>query len=646
MATLPRLISLWENNPDTPLDSSNLSKVIDYQSDSKFIYYTDGSSDYTKWADVILSGDINEADPQDYENIIVYSNDTHEAKTGELKDDGTYRWKSLVSPYKKLLKINAKTKIAMNYINSLTSEVEYLSFDVGNEEKVFSIEHIITSATDFLPSSEYEIYLYKHISYGDYAEIKIALKSADPTWKTGIVDLVSPSGYKVVALRKIGGFKTTSGSFIDESTLWDISTYQKEIASETYKIYTSSGVRKLRSEDIPIVDSEGIFAAVEVEAALRESKILLNQVRDDSYTVNRFGTGLTFSVYKKDSGNNLVDTGANELTLKIRKGYIDIFGSRVTFANDIFLASPGVSIKVNNNIFATDITLGDENLGKVYEGVWRVFINKLGHIILKENSVTALSHSYRYIFSELKGWYDISEGSRCIGKFKVRKTAGQQYYIEKLSVIDTFDQNVPLNTIFTFHGTMCPDGLLPCDGRWYDVNNIDSSNYSYMPALSLWQSGSWYEETPNLLDRGMKMPSTTTLNLDIFNLNQDRTVHQGGSTDCGVEGGNAVHGHNYDHTHTPGTLVVEAAGNADGSHTHEIDSTEFLGEAAPTTQVQDATSGFYVPARDHTHNMLVGGGTHGHDSFSGAVENLINTSTGDTSSWAPYKEVLFCIKKV
>lgn len=626
---------IWEDNPDTPLDSSNLSKIMDYQSDSKFIYFTDEVSDYEQWADVVLTGDIETYDPTSYENLVVYSSTTHEAKTGHQKENGEYEWIDLISPYLKLLKISANTKISIQYINAATQKAKYLSFEIDQEDKVFSIGQIITGSNDFEANVEYEIYLYKHISYGDYSEIKIAKKSADPSWKTGVVDDNSPSGYKVVALRLIGGFKTNSSKQINATTLWDLSTYRKEITSESYKVFTSSGVRNLRAEDIPIEDSEGIYASSNVEAALRENKILLNNVRNDTYTTNRFGFELNFSYYKKD-GSTLIECSNNELTLKIKKGFIDIFGTRVTFTEDVYLATAGVSIRVEDNDFDTGITLGDSSLGKVDEGIWRVYINQLGKIIFKQEPP-------QYAFSDkIKGWYDLAEGSRCIGKFNVRQSSGLNYFIEKMSITETMDQLIPTNSIIVYHGTMCPDGLIPCDGKWHDVNGIDQNAYSAMPATVLWQSGSWYEETPNLLSRTIKMPNSTTISIDKFEIDGSRNVIQGGSDQTGLEGGSELHNHEYNHTHDPGTLRIESV---DGEHSHQIDNNEFLGEAVGLAEVQDATGGFYVAARDHIHNMLVGGGTHGHETFSGTVEVLTTAITGNTSTWAPYKEILFCIKK-
>jgi hypothetical protein len=48
---------MWENNPQTPINASNLSEMIDFSSEGKFILKADENNldTYEQWADMTLS---------------------------------------------------------------------------------------------------------------------------------------------------------------------------------------------------------------------------------------------------------------------------------------------------------------------------------------------------------------------------------------------------------------------------------------------------------------------------------------------------------------------------------------------------------------------------------------------------------------
>jgi len=641
---------IWEDNPDTSLNSYNLSKMLDFQSESKFIHYTDDKSDYEKWADLIISD--TSVDPftsyarSEYKDKVIYNLSSHIAKKIIENNDHTYSAVSYNSPYKKLLKILAKTKVAMSFDKSGTTY--YNSFDIGTEDKLFSSDHLLTEV-DFQANSTYEIYLYYHISYGDYAQIKIMNKS-ETAWKTGSgADPASPSGYKIISYRKIGGFKTDVNGYIIEDSVWDISTLNNEIIVESLKKYDSTNdtIRSFSATDIPITDSSDILSATDVEQALEEIKLKVDKMYDDLYTANRYGVDLTFCNVKKE-GSSLVDCVIHDLTLKISAGYIDVYGERIKIENDIYLSSSTTSVKINSaTVYTTPAFLGDKSASTVYDDsqdgsgtVWRVYIDINGKVILKSESV---ARPLYYNQGKLKGWYDITSVARCIGKFKVKKST--YYYIEKQSVLNTIDREMIPNEMVIIHGTMCPDGTIPCDGKWHDTIGDDYNSYAQRPALTTWKS-KWYEETPNMWGRTIRMTSSNTMTVGAFRLDSSGNVLGGGSAETGASGGSDMHYHSHPHSHGSGTLkTIES-----GAHVHEQVEfpVQFINEAVDVVPDSESNS-VKVTTNTHDHTIIVGGGAHSHNAsdFSGSVALLSGTdaNTAETSSWAPYKEMLFCIKK-
>lgn len=654
-------ILIWEDNPDTPLNASNLSKTIDLHSESKFIYYTEELSDYEIWSDIVeemapwYTGD----DIESYVGKTVYNPLDNLAKIG-TKSDTTppvYGWTDIVSPYKKLLRAQPYTRIGNRYINLFSSETEYSTFDFGSDIQVFSIESLL-HGNDFIANTTYYIYLYHYTTFGDYAHIKIVSEYNDTNnidnWKEGPSDPSSPTGKRVVSYRKIGGFKTDINKSIIGGSLWDISTKRTELVSESYKILESGNIRDFQATDIPIADQSSIYSATNVETALQESKILLDSVRDDTYfSDDRFGIELKFSPIKK-VGANLVVLSTNEISLKITEGYIDVLGTRVKLTEDVYLASTDIKIKINDGAYGGPTGTAPDNVvralgledsikSKIYDGLWRCFINTQGLISFKEE--TKERAKYR---PDLKGWYNI-DGARCIGKFSVNFSVNH-FFIQKMSITGTYDEKVPANTIYIFHGTMCPDGLIPCDGRWHDVNNYDADSYTIMPEItpiSKWQSGSWYEEAPKMWDRTIKMISNQSLPFNTPEFEVVLNTVNGSSEDCG--GFNlsttADHVHEYSHTHQPGSFSIIAS----GEHLHSQTELVWSGDVEGFSLVQDvASGGIQVASRDHYHTLSIitsGGHSHTSDKFVGITSSSEPDSTDSKSSWPPYKEILFCIRK-
>jgi hypothetical protein len=707
MTIEPKALIMWENTAETPLDSSHLSKAIDFQTDSKFITYVNNSdtslldtitingtifnnittTTYALWADAIYTIAWPSSPTSDAQvNKKIYNTTTQDVKIGQ-KNGPNYSWITSTSPYQKLLKIAAKSKFSLTYTNINTNSLVYANFDVGSDPIVLSIESLLINSvnTDFSPSTSYVIYLYWLKSYGNYAYFKIVKATEDTAntnnWKQGGVsqsdtgiDSTSPSGYKVIALRKVGGFKTTADSSppkIDPNSVWDISTYHKEVTSEAFKIFdpTLSQTRSLNASDIPIVDVGNKFNAADIEMALNETKIVVDQLNNDMYkTQDRFGVELKFSKLKWNSiANSLSETLTSDISLKITAGYINIVDRRITVDSnptlpitnpsyhDLYLQ--GAPLVINNNSTTTprtDIILGQRDPSgtdtRLYEGVWRVYIGGTGQIFLKESNVVTPKYSSTY-----HGWYDMGNGARCIGKFKVTNNGG--YYIEKMSIINTYDENIPTNVVIMVHGTMCPDGMVPCDGMWHDINGYNLNSYPNMPLFSNsapnpnWQNGSWWEETPNMWGRTIKMIGTSTgvaptLPYATNRFSYDSATGQvisGGSADVGISSGSDIHTHNYVHQHTGGTLSTSDP----GTHTHQ--STDVHIQPPESTEQVVGGTGKYVASSQHAHvGSTTTGGAHTHGppyTFGGATADPIQSTTDSNSSWSPYKEILFCIKK-
>ncbi len=667
------MVQIWENNSDTPIDLSNLSKTIDVQSDSKFIYLTNSTVDMAKWADYIINSATWPAGDPKYLNKVVYNAYSAVGNPySQIARKGTvsystnqagqqievYDWTAnnvVLSPYNRLLSIRAKTKISMTYTDIFKNKMMYISFDVGPEDLVFSYDDVLIDSAGLDIGTEYEIYAYHTKLTPNTCLIKILRKNqTDSSWKTVIDDPTSPTGKRVIAYRLLGGFKTDASRQIIEDSIWDLATMKTEIISQKYKIYKEGvGISTLGALDVPILDANKLFPNENnVEGALSDVKGLLENLRKDVYVDNRFGVRLLYSQYKKLSGQ-LAPCLPGELTLKITAGSIDVYGTRVKIPSDIFLATNTILVGVSQSPPQTGVTLGPDNSptdftlrNKVFVNpdgsslVWRVFLTQSGQIYLKNPSDKGGMPTWS---SNLGGWYDLDPNGagRCIGKFQASLSGS--YYIDKMSVTETYDQNMPTNTIISYHGLIAPDGLLPCDGKWHDINGIDPNSYDIMPTLDKWVDGRWYEETPNMLDRTLKMsanPYISNTGGPFFS-----GTNSGGSKDAGLFNSitSKYHSHTLEHDHGAGTIRISDSGQ------HATHTVEFSGTAFPEFQAVQSTAGSHAAAFNHTHNLLVSGGKHTHpsDSFVGRTELITGTAatSSQASSWAPYKEILFCIKK-
>lgn len=669
---------IWENNPDTSLSSDNLSKSLNYATESKFIYKVTDSSEYQNWADAIKTTEPVGSEIAPFVGKIVYIiNDSAfiRGMSEPLPGGGmNYYWdRDIPSPVDKMLKILPNSRIGLSYVNT-QGETKYLNFDSGNLQTLFSINALV-NMTDFLANTVYNIYIYNSVNLGDFASIYIVSQFDDDNntgdWKTGENDSSSPTGKKIIALKKIGGFTTDSTGYIIENSVWDISIYNKENVSEKYKIYDSTGVRDYTSKDIPITNDDNLFVVDNVEDALSDVKNdTLGFNEDIYYTQSRFGCELKYSQFKLDEFDQKEFIQPNGISLKITGGFMNVAGYRVKIDGDIYLDnsetqeinSNGVKISINGESPVNNIRLGAKGSNtNIYPGIWRVFIDRFGQILFRENTFA------RPIYLNertMKGWYYRDFQERCIGKFRVRVSGGQ-YYIEKLSVTNTVDDQVTPGSVMIFHGTMCPDGLLPCDGKWHDVLGSDPTGHADMPPVESW-TNSWYEETPNMWGRTVKMyddqqSGNSYIDQKRFQITpilggNDNSivigydVSQGGAEEITAPGGHDAHNHNMNHTHAPGTLSI---GNS-GTHIHNNIEFSFTGTDGNSPNVlvvadsPDATQKVNVASITHEHILsITNGGGHGHpsSSFDGQTANASPSTTSDESTWPPYNEFMFCIKK-
>ncbi len=650
-------LKMWENNADTPITASNLSKSINFQASSKFIYLTTEEDDYELWADVVITGDfpLESEISTEWANKMVYNSDTGVAKKA-VYDNSGFQWQPIRTEDRfdttnRLLKVKGGIQIAMSYVDKDTSARVYENFDFGSDDQVISFDDVLNedfTLSNFNSYTVYNIYLMHNFSYGDNAYCKI-ISSADQTktyWKEIADNPLSPTGNEVISYRKIGGFKTDSNGEIIEDSIWDLFTYREEVTVEKINKYEDGVVREINASDINIVNDQQIFNATDVEGAIQESRFLLNSIQEQFYTNKRIGANLKFSPFKIDTSGDLIQTAINELTLMISSGYIDVLGTQKVIDDNVFLNSSTLPISVNDATPVTGVTLGS-GTNKLDAGIWRVYLDASnsitsGNITIKKDTVER--PRFR---PENYGWFD-SLGNRCIGKFKVRDDNG--FYIEKMSVTDTFDQNVPPNTIHIHHGTLVPDGLLLCDGKWHDVIGIDNNVYStwsdLVAAVGMDWGDSWYEETPNLMDTFLKMPPLSYINMNTgqnFTLPTGGAESNGGSADCGRTGGANTHIHEFPHQHGTGNINIISSGAHPQQH-----SVAFSGTTDSVT-VETVPSGSTVSVEEHTHNMIISGGNHNHptESVQGNTERLedADAETDSASSLPPYKEMLFCIKK-
>lgn len=657
MTERAKATTIWEDNPDTPIDSSGLSSSFDYQSVSKFLHYSDTDDDYLDWADYVINLSPWPDGTEDDVGKIVYNKFDQLAKTAFVGQGAVIQWSPLSSPYKKIIRILSGTRVTSSYVN-ISAKTIYESFHFSSDQ-IFSVDDLLVDE-DFIPDSFYSIYLLHKYEYGDEAAIKIVNSIYDDVveesgWSKQGTSSISPSGYNVISYRKIGGFKTDSSKHIEEQTIWDLSTYRSELAIERIKVVNNGIVEDLYAKDIPIVSSVGevLFAADDVQDALIETRIVLDNLKDSFYTNRRGGFILRFAQVKPSSpGGPLIETADNEISLVITAGFIDVAKNEVVFEDNVFLSDSSLQMNINDGEFASNRLLGDVILSgghhtRLYPGIWRVFIDKFSRILLKEQGYLGGMPVWD---SSVSGWYDSINGSRCIGKFSVSNNGSSIFWIDKLSVTGTLDFDPPIGTLFHFHGTMCPDGLIPCDGFWHDITGNDQDDYtiSTLPDIEDW-GNSWYEEAPDLMGKTLKISSTPTMTNTggKFEISKDPDVIKGGSDDLGSVGGSDNHRHELEHSHT----VEELSTIASGEHTHN----DIVSAAPPSESridVVEVGSGVEVSVGDHIHVISQpqdGSGEHNH--AAGEISGNTSELTGESalsdliSSWPSYKEVLVCIKK-
>ena len=122
---------------------------------------------------------------------------------------------------------------------------------------------------------------------------------------------------------------------------------------------------------------------------------------------------------------------------------------------------------------------------------------------------------------------------------------------------------------------------------------------------------------------------------------------RGGSADTGATGGANTHIHSFPHSHGTGNINIISSGEHPQQHT-----ITFSGDTDSMNVNIDGPAGgslVDLSIKEHTHNMIIGGGRHNHpaESFQGNTERLENedAETQEASSLPPFKDVLICIKK-
>lgn len=647
-----RALLMWENTPDTPIDANNLSEAIDFQSYGKIISFTNERDDYTRWAEKTIDMAWPNLELWDqagvYLNKIIYNFYDNTVRRPVYDQDLERKvWEYLPTPYNKMLKVKGKTKISLQYRNVTTQKIETINFDFGESDQVVTVDDLLSTAAvkDFKASTRYFIYLYAKHSYNQAAYIKFVEEADDSAsfWKSEYTVTASPTGNNVIAYRKIGGFKTRVNKEIDVESLWDISTYRDELVAGKIKVFENGEPRPIGAADFVVLDPENIFSSSQqltVDEALFQTRSLVNNLNKRFYTNRRFGMNLQFS-HVLPSGTSYALAPFNALTLRLTPGFIDVLGTQVT--KDVYTYFASSSFKINNGtalVSSPKLVAENDNSGIViYPGVWSVFIDFNGVITLR-HELTENGRA-RWIPNYF-GWFDTT-GKRCIGKFKVRNDNGN--YIEKFSVTDTFDSNAPTNSMHIHYGTLCPDGLLPCDGKWHDVMGIDSNAYDFedLPAPTLWGQR-WFEETPNYMHKVIRGSHVSFQDITAGPFIPNTGA--GGADAYTILGGGDEHLHSFPHGHEPGTYNVLPSGTHPGEHQVNFNGSTQYVEVNPVA----SGTGQKVSVYDHVHNMTITGGDHSHskDNLSGKSEILSSagSNTLNSSSWPSYREALICIKKV
>lgn len=653
---------MWGNNPKTPINANNLSEAINFQSDGKFITLTNSSVDYINWADytlnrewpLIQTWDLNTANDDgaigSYLNKIIYNfYDSTARKPIINSTSGLQEWEYLNTPYNKILSIKENTRISASY-EDLVLGTQTINFDFGIEKQNFTIDNLLSGddITDFEVETKYFIYLYSQYTYNGSAYIKI-IKAEDENkayWTDTNDQISSPTGKNLVAYRKIGGFATDASNSIVENSIWDLYTYRDELVTNKINILDDGDIRPLAAQDFTIIDSQNLYSSagqeLTVEDALFQTRALVNSLNKRFYTNRKFGFNLQFANIIPN-GLTLVPTAVNDITLRITPGFLDVGGSQIDFKDHIWFSDPEFGFYINDGtdlVYDAKLASEEGETKKVlYPGVWTVFVDVNYQFTLRHEEVE--NGSARWI-PQYYGWFD-TKYRRALGKFRVNNNDGN--YIEMFSVTDTFEGQIPNNSLHTHYGTICPDGLLPCDGLWHDIYGVDRNSYAFdsLPLIADWGL-SWYVETPNYVHTAIRGADPKFEG--IASGPHSLVTNLGGADDNTMLGGGEEHVHNFPHEHAAGSLNVVASGVHPN---HEIYFPGTTASVEVRSSIEDEER-IKVSLYNHEHDITITAGDHSHsaETFSGQTESLkgSDADTAAAQSWPPYREALICIKKV
>jgi hypothetical protein len=649
---------MWENNSQTPISANNLSETIDYKADQPFISFTNTNEDYKKIADVVISYE-SWPDPTIYDETFLNKRfyNTVDGKCKQLiakklvNSDEVYDFTDIPSFFKKLLSIKQNILISTGYTNFFTKKYVFACYNTGLTPQLLTIDDILTqqAVPDFEPDKRYCIYLYVRYSYIDSARFKIISESEENSsfWKqTGVV-AQSPTNNDIIAYRKVGGFETDSNGYIISESIWDLYTRRDVVVASKIKIIKDEKIKSLSAQDFTVTDVQKLFdtskvSELSVEDAIFNTKSQINTLSKRFYSNRRIGAQLQFSHLYINTQGRLDRLDPSNLTIRLTPGVIDLPGIQVDIPDYVYLADPRIGIKINSGTqlqYTPRLIQNDDGTGSaIYEGVWRVYIDFMGTITIRHE--TAEDGVARYS-KQYFGWYDTT-GKRCIGKFRV-KSSNTGMYIEKFSVVNTFDEPAPIDSIHTLYSTLVPDGLVLCDGFWHDVTGVDLNIYRFdeIPPIAEW-GDSWYEETPDYVGKFIRGADPTFAEINGGPFIWINNV--GNTDDYQLSGGDINHSHPMTHDHGTGSLNIVTSGAHPGGHNLQYNGT--ADKTSSVTTVPDG-AGTKVGNYDHQHNITLMGGDHIHStsSFSGRTE-VVSIETETASSFPPFRDALICIRKI
>jgi hypothetical protein len=681
MADNARLVAMWEDNPNTPITAANLSETIDFKSSGKFFSLANEKDDYINWLSVqnndYSTGIASYYFEEDWPNIenpelqdiskvgkTFYNFTDNSAR--KIKQEQTFgEWKNIwdtniQTPFKKILTIKSNIVISSYYNNIKDDRLYASTFNSGLKDQNISYDDLLVASGEklFKPNKKYFIYLYVKYSYNKAGYIKIVSEedSEKTFWQSEGASLGSPTGNNIISYKKIGGFDTNNNSEIKQDSIWDLYTYRELVVTNNLQIMDNGNIRTLNAKDFDVSDEGHLFnnssVSLTVEEAVKQSQSQIRAMSKSSYLNRRAGVNLQFSFVLPANGSYSY-INMNRLTLRITPGFLDIGLTAIEIEDYIYLASSTQFIYINNStgtisnpVFSQFKTAENVN-SSIYPGIWRVFLDSKKNITLKEESEGGGA------FYQYKGWYDKTGEKRCIGKFRVSKTSNS-IFIEKLSVVNTFDISAPIDSIHLINSVLVPDGLLLCDGRWWDVTGQDLNSYNFNsenelyrpPPITAWKT-SWYEETPNYIDKMLRGFDTK---FGIEPIEYKTALNEGNNEDYLKKGGSEEHTHTHEHYHNATGIIIPD--NIDGVHDHSFSTTGTTSVRVPTTT--DEINGKLVSIAEHSHNFMPDMGKHGHSKIQGTTaqpfeddeRHTSSVSTSPSNFVPSYRNVLICIKKI